>query len=113
MPLPKQLSAWKTLLDNTLAKGRAKYGKEKYTMKRAMREASRIYRKSKGKTAKKRGGSNKEEIVGGEGEEGDLPKMDQIVGGNDELLEEEKLGGSNKLPSSVVGGRKKRTSKKN
>jgi hypothetical protein len=70
MPLPKQLSAWSNLLKETIDKGHAKYGKNKdgkwvYTLKRGMKDAKKLYKKSK--TAKKRGGSKTEKMEGGEG----------------------------------------------
>lgn len=85
MPLPKQLSAWKSLLDDTLAKGRAKYGSSNYSLKRGMKEASKLYKKTKGKTSKMRGGKGSslgidKPIMGGEGDMESI-KPPEMAGG--------------------------------
>jgi hypothetical protein len=110
MPLPKQLSAWNNVLKETLAKGRAKFGAKKYSLKRGMKEASKIYKRMS-KTAKKRGGSalTPLKIGGGEEEVEEKP----MAGGEGEGEEEKPMeGGNAELEKKPFAGGKKNRSKK-
>ena len=120
MPVPARLAPFKAILDKTLADGRAKHGKNKegkwkFTLKAAMKAASKIYRKSKGKTSKKRGGSapvdSPLKLGGAEHEE--KPEGAPMAGGNDEGEEEKLYGGAEEEEEKPVSmGGKKRGSKK-
>lgn len=114
MPVPARLAPFKAILDKTLADGRAKHGKNKdgkwkFTLKAAMKAASKIYRKSKGKTAKKRGGSALSPTkltIGGAEEE-----KKEMAGGDEE---EEKIEGGAEVEEEKpvsMGGKKSRSKK--
>jgi len=118
MPLPKQLSAWNNVLKETLAKGRAKFGAKKYSLKRGMKEASKIYKKMRGKTSKKHGGSalTPSKLTGGDG--ADIEEKPEPMAGGDDVVEEEKTmhiaGGSavEEKKHLTMGGKKRRSAKK-
>ena len=110
MPLPKQLSAWNNVLKETLAKGRAKFGAKKYSLKRGMKDASKIYKRMS-KTAKKKGGSSLTPLKLGGGEEEVEEKP--MAGGEGEGEEEKPMeGGNAELEKKPLAGGKKNRSKK-
>lgn len=118
MPVPARLAPFKAILDKTLADGRAKHGKNKegkwkFTLKAAMKAASKIYRKTKGKTSKKRGGSapvdSPLKLGGGEEEKPEGAPMEGGEGEDEDKLEG---GAEHEEEKPVSMGGKKRGSKK-
>lgn len=127
MPLPKQLSAWNNVLKETLAKGRAKFGAKKYSLKRGMKEASKIYKRMS-KTAKKRGGgvvpATPVKTYGGNADDGEMggdldgakkpEDLAPMAGGEADLEKPLSVGGSavEEKKHLTMGGKKRRSSKK-